>query len=56
MLAVLGAAVAGCAQQDALMLRDMGSFHVGGRIAVVSGKPVAALIQSWLAEQKGLYR
>src|SRR5262245_17663311 len=34
------AVLAGCAQDGALVLRDMGSFHVGGRIAVVSGKPV----------------
>ena len=33
-------AVAGCAQDSRLVLRDMGSFHVGGRTAVVSGKPV----------------
>lgn len=32
--------LAGCAQDGALVLRDMGSFHVGGRIAEVSGKPV----------------
>ena len=37
-------AAAGCAQTGQpgshLALRDMGSFHVGGRVAVVSGKPV----------------
>jgi len=32
--------LAGCAQPGSLVLRDMGSFHVGGREAVVSGKPV----------------
>jgi pimeloyl-ACP methyl ester carboxylesterase len=39
-LATLAIALGGCAQDGALVLRDMGSFHVGGRAAVVSGKPV----------------
>lgn len=39
-LALLALVIAGCAQDGQLVLRDMGSFHVGGRIAVVSGKPV----------------
>src|SRR3954465_4509873 len=38
---IAGAAVAlaGCAQNQ-LALRDMGSFHVGGREVTLSGKPV----------------
>jgi pimeloyl-ACP methyl ester carboxylesterase len=39
-LALLAPVIAGCAQDGHLVLRDMGSFHVGGRNAVVSGKPV----------------
>jgi hypothetical protein len=36
------AALAGCASQNngQIVLKDMGSFHVGGREFVVSGKPV----------------
>jgi len=33
------AALAGCAQAP-IALKDMGSFHVGGREMTVSGKPV----------------
>ena len=33
-------ALAGCASDGPIVLRDMGSFHVGGREVVVSGKPV----------------
>jgi len=36
----LCAFMAGCASQNALTLRDMGSFHVGGRDVTISGKPV----------------
>ncbi len=40
-LIAIGAAVmAGCASQGGLEIRDMGSFHVGGREFTVSGKPV----------------
>ena len=35
---------AGCAQQAPLALRDMGSFHVGGREVTVSGKPVKEVV------------
>jgi hypothetical protein len=38
--------LAGCAtqnQQGQYTLRDMGSFHVGGRDAVISGKPVTEI-------------
>src|SRR3954471_2569501 len=40
--AVLGLLLltAGCAQQAPLALRDMGSFHIGGRDVTLSGKPV----------------
>ena len=36
-------ALAGCASDAPIVLRDMGSFHVGGRSAVVSGKPVTEI-------------
>jgi hypothetical protein len=36
-LAVL---IAGCATPAPIALKDMGSFHVGGREVVISGKPV----------------
>jgi hypothetical protein len=35
--------LSGCAQ-DQLALRDMGSFHVGGREAALSGKPVKDVV------------
>ena len=40
--ALLAALLAGCAAQNTgtIALKDMGSFHVGGREFVVSGKPV----------------
>ncbi|WP_245350261.1 hypothetical protein [Bradyrhizobium sp. UFLA03-84] len=46
---------------EPIALRDMGSFHVGGRLVEISGKPVkevtftpgGVLIQTWL-EGKGL--
>ena len=34
-----GVTVAAAAEQD-LVLRGMGSFHVGGRVVEISGKPV----------------
>jgi pimeloyl-ACP methyl ester carboxylesterase len=37
------ALLAGCAQ-DGIALRDMGSFHVGGREAVISGRPVKEVV------------
>ncbi|HEY4374940.1 MAG TPA: esterase [Burkholderiales bacterium] len=41
---LLSMAAAGCAgpgaNNDALVLKDMGSFHVGGREVTISGKPV----------------
>ena len=39
-LLLLSLVVSGCAQDGRIVLRDMGSFHVGGRTAVISGKPV----------------
>jgi pimeloyl-ACP methyl ester carboxylesterase len=33
-------AASGCAQDEQLVLRDMGSMHVGGRNVMISGKPV----------------
>jgi len=36
--------VSGCAQQAPLALRDMGSFHVGGRDVTLSGKPVKEVV------------
>jgi hypothetical protein len=36
-------ALAGCATEGTIVLRDMGSFHVGGREVVVSGKPVTEI-------------
>ena len=34
------AALPALAADDDIVLRGMGSFHVGGRVAEVSGKPV----------------
>lgn len=36
--------LAGCASSAPIELRDMGSFHVGGREAVISGKPVKEVV------------
>ena len=36
--------IAGCAQQAPYALRDMGSFHVGGREVTISGKPVKEVV------------
>ena len=36
--------LAGCAQQAPYALRDMGSFHVGGREVTISGKPVKEVV------------
>src|SRR5260221_12903741 len=38
-LIIIATLLAGCAQPQ-FALRDMGSFHVGGREVVISGKPV----------------
>ena len=37
------ALLAGCAQSP-IALRDMGSFHVGGREVTISGKPVKEVV------------
>ncbi|HEY3078041.1 MAG TPA: esterase [Burkholderiales bacterium] len=39
-----GALLAGCATQSPIALRDMGSFHVGGREVTISGKPVKEVV------------
>ena len=36
--------LAGCAGEAPIALRDMGSFHVGGREVTVSGKPVKEVV------------
>jgi len=41
---LLGILIAGCAQQAPYALRDMGSFHVGGREVTISGKPVKEVV------------
>ncbi len=38
--------LAGCAAQAPIALRDMGSFHVGGREVTISGKPVKKVVFS----------
>ena len=43
-LCLLGILIAGCAQQAPYALRDVGSFHVGGREVTVSGKPVKEVV------------
>jgi len=45
-VAVFGLVIvlAGCASQAPIALRDMGSFHVGGREVVISGKPVKEVV------------
>jgi pimeloyl-ACP methyl ester carboxylesterase len=40
---ILLALLSGCAQNQ-IALRDMGSFHVGGREAVISGRPVKEVL------------
>ena len=39
------AALTPLAAEDDIVLRGMGSFHVGGRIADVSGKPVRMIVR-----------
>src|SRR5262249_12955564 len=39
------AALPGLAAEDDIVLRGMGSFHVGGRIAEVSGRPVREIVR-----------
>src|SRR2546421_5686934 len=41
---ICAAVLAGCASQGNLNLRDMGSFHVGGREVTISGKPVKEVV------------
>jgi hypothetical protein len=45
-VAVLGIVMVltGCASQAPIALRDMGSFHIGGREVVISGKPVKEVV------------
>ena len=44
-LALAGACLlAGCATQAPFALKDMGSFHVGGREVTISGKPVREVL------------
>jgi hypothetical protein len=38
------ALLVGCTTQSPIALRDMGSFHVGGREVVISGKPVKEVV------------
>jgi hypothetical protein len=40
----LASLLAACASRAPIELRDMGSFHVGGREAVISGKPVKEVV------------
>ena len=42
-LLIAAAALAGCAQAP-IALKDMGSFHVGGREVTISGKPVKEIV------------
>src|SRR5262245_41039194 len=39
------AALPPLAAEDDIVLRGMGSFHVGGRVAEVSGKPVREIVR-----------
>src|SRR2546422_2303475 len=43
LLVPLAAIISGCAQAP-ISLRDMGSFHVGGRDVEISGKPVREVV------------
>jgi len=43
--ALLMIASAAVAHADDIALRGMGSFHVGGRIAEVRGKPVREIVR-----------
>lgn len=38
------AALAGCATQPSIGLREMGSFHIGGRTAIIAGKPIKEVV------------
>ncbi|HYY60977.1 MAG TPA: esterase, partial [Burkholderiales bacterium] len=42
--AVVALLLAGCATPAPIALRDMGSFHVGGREVTISGKPVKQVV------------
>jgi len=43
--AILGLASTIAAAEDDIVLRGMGSFHIGGRIAEVSGKPIRMIVR-----------
>jgi len=42
--AILATAALPAAAEDAIVLRDMGSFHIGGRMVEISGKPVREVL------------
>ncbi len=44
LLASLIALLAGCANQAPIALKQMGSFHIGGREVTISGKPVKEVL------------
>ena len=41
---IAAAALAGCAAQAPIALKEMGSFHVGGREVTISGRPVKEVV------------
>src|ERR687888_651576 len=41
---VIALLLTGCATQAPIALRDMGSFHIGGREVTISGKPVKEVV------------
>jgi hypothetical protein len=43
-LFLLALILSGCSAQAPITLRDMGSFHIGGREAVITGKPVKEVV------------
>ena len=44
LLLLCAAAALGACAQAPIQLKDMGSFHIGGREAVISGKPVKEVV------------
>ena len=42
---VIASSVSAALAEDEIVLRGMGSFHVGGRIAEISGKPVRSIVR-----------
>lgn len=44
--ALAALAITGCASQAPIALKEMGSFHVGGREVTISGKPVREVLLS----------